>query len=81
MLKSLVLCISWTWESFLQYKKGIEDIGFDYLYKIPANRAHYLGYIVSVTIFPNQVKFLILSRLEQKGMLIFGGGGLEKSKS
>ena len=45
--------------------KSIEDVDFDYLCKIPANKAHYLGYIVSFNIFPNQVECFIADNIPE----------------
>ena len=54
--------------SLLQYKdkKCIEDIVFDYLFQIPANKTHCLGYIVSFNIFLNKVKCLITDNISEQ---------------
>ena len=54
-LGSLVPCISWAWESVLEDMKSREDIEYDYLCKITANKAHYL----------NQVEWLIADNISE----------------
>ena len=37
-------------------RKAEKRLNLIYFGRIPVSKAHYLGYIVSVKIFPNQVK-------------------------
>ena len=52
-------------ESVSEDMKSREDIEYDYLCKIPANKAHYLNYTASFNIFLNQVEWLIADNISE----------------